>query len=188
MWLEVFWDHGEEMLQQQAYAGIADEYVSSLNEGYAGKGIVQSMLAVWIAACTKKENVIAFVDEQLQKGLPVMGRRDQSKVIRGRAAKKWVKATKTIREIFGNVTDYKRAVVSAVFDYLPFVAKKIPIFDTREVFTQAKKGMKDGKLTASHMLNPRARVHTHSSTGVLAMCSACLCLRVCLTLACCCCL
>lgn len=86
--------------QHEQYAAACEAFLASANARTLTYHHVEALVAAWLADNTDTVNAAAFVDEVLATGLPVMGRRDQSKVIGGRAAKKWLKATKKVREAF----------------------------------------------------------------------------------------
>lgn len=129
------------------FESATEAFLTAVNERDVTMSTVEALVRAWLAHSTKQGQAEEFVAEILSEGLPVVGRRDQSKVIGARQAKKWTKATKKVRAAFKTVEEYRDGMLGMLFGYLPFVMHHLSITDVPEAFAAAKKP-KAGQLVA----------------------------------------
>merc|ERR1719343_220245 len=123
---------------------------------------MQRLVIAWLKSCGSMGAAQHVIHDALQNGLPAIGRKDKSKVVGGRAAQKWFKASDKLVTAFDSVSDYRDSMLMLQFEYLPHVMRTLGKTSLAEGFDLAKTGSVGGQ-TISYS----AKLHrlTMSATG-----------------------
>lgn len=129
---------------QADYSDLESAFIAASNEQIVPEPVVEKLVVAWLKKSTEKPNVQSFIADVLSRGLPVLGRKEESKVIGARAARKLLKAWKKLREEFTTIAEYRDSMLMLQFEYLPFVMQQTKSQNMSAAFDLAKAGRYNG--------------------------------------------
>jgi hypothetical protein len=132
-----------------AYEDLCNSFTAASNMQSVPHGLTEQLVVAWLKRNAKKSNAQQFIADVLHDGLPVLGRKEESKVIGARAARKLIKAWKKIRKEFTTISEYRDAMLMLQFEYLPLVMQTANAQTMAAAFDIAKKGENPNVILAS---------------------------------------
>merc|ERR1719343_806039 len=127
---------------------------------------MQRLVIAWLKSCGSMGAAQHVIHDALQNGLPAIGRKDKSKVVGGRAAQKWFKASEKLVTAFDSVSDYRDSMLMLQFEYLPHVMRTLGNASLTYGLEQAKTGNVGGQ-TISYSADTHRLSMTASGESLL---------------------